>query len=174
MWRLLQSGSARSLLVFGSRSHAGENRRASSYQWNQGWGTPGYESCVVSFTPIAYSFFASPCPITSFLHPIEAFFIYTGADTSSISASTTPTNITPTTSLRELAVAYFTTDAYFFSRSSFPLEDPGMGRPIHFIVMPHYTFIPSAHSSCRTIFFSFSYVGFFSFYLLTPPSNPLL
>jgi len=57
-------------------------------------------------------------------------------------------NTSLTTSSRELAVAYFpTTDAFFFSSSSFPLEEPGMSRPIHYVIMPHYTSIPSAHSS---------------------------
>jgi hypothetical protein len=65
MQRFLQSRSAQSLLVFGSRSHAREDRRTSSYQWNQGWGTSGYESCVVSFTPIAYSFLRHNAPSRS-------------------------------------------------------------------------------------------------------------
>lgn len=115
---------ARSLLVFSSRSHVGEDRRANLYQWNQGWGTPGYASCEVSFTPIAYSFcvvmphHVLPASYRSLLYLYwrRCYFCLGQYDA----------NTSLTTSSRELAVAYFpTTDAFFFSSSSFPLEELG-------------------------------------------------
>lgn len=99
------------------------------------------------------------CPFMSFLRPIEASLIYSGADTLTSAQYVADTSQTHTHHFTQACHRFHfrTADAYFFSRSSNSSRTTGTvmaAHSIHLFMSRHFAHtLPSAQISCRTILF---------------------